>query len=64
MGSRYDFEALLEIEATLFGELPHRKQQRRRRSYTDKRRRTTKTSHAGYGIAGRRHHNWGWRPTP
>jgi hypothetical protein len=56
--SRYDFETLLEIEAELFRELSHRKQQRRRRPYTDKRRRTPKTSIAGYGIAGRRNHHW------
>jgi hypothetical protein len=59
--SSYDFEALVEIEAKLFGELPHRKQERRR-PYTDKRRRTAKASHAGYGIAGRRKHNWNWAP--
>ena len=63
IGSRYDFETLLEIEAKLFGELSHRKQQRRRRPYTDKRRRTQKLI-AGYGIAGRRNHNWDRRPMP
>jgi hypothetical protein len=61
MRSSYDFEALLEIEAKLFGELPHRKQERRR-PHTDKRRRAAKPSHSGYGIAGRRNRNWNWAP--
>ena len=54
--SRYDFETLLEIEAKIFGELSHRKQQSRRQ----KRRRTPKTPIAGHGIAGRRNRNWNW----
>lgn len=57
---RYDSDMRLELETESVRELSGGKQYRQKRSGSPKRRRTSKASHPGCGIAGRRNRRWTW----
>lgn len=56
---RYDSESD-ELETETLRQQNEGKQYRAKRSAKPSRRRVSKTSHPGYGIAGRRNHRWVW----